>query len=174
MHESWRWLNLFDQGQCDANVRCQWNLRVNHTNYYIPRSTILPNKFFPRKKFFVEQFHRRLRNWCWHSEMARFAPLTSAANTPGFSRTSRRCLRRSVVCMAGSMYTMFDVNGDILFGSPTFAMPLFRNEKKRERMKKIVWILLAPKIELKRLITHFLDGLWWFMKCLHISKYVSN
>lgn len=56
--------------------------------------------------------------------MAKFAPLTSAAKTPGFSRTRRRCLRLSVVCTAGSMYTMLDVNGDILFGSPTFAMPL--------------------------------------------------
>lgn len=56
--------------------------------------------------------------------MAKLAPLTSAAKTPGFSRTSRRCLRRSVVWMAGSMYIMPVVNGDMLFGSPTFAMPL--------------------------------------------------
>lgn len=125
-------------------------LQKSYTKSYVPRSTILPNRFFPRKKFFVEQFHRRLRNWCWHSEMARFAPLTSAANTPGFSRTSRRCLRRSVVCIAGSMYTMFDVSGDILFGSPTFAMPLFWDKIKKNTIEN------APKIKLKRLITHFL------------------
>lgn len=68
--------------------------------------------------------------------MARFAPLTNAANTPGFSRTSRRCLRRNVVCIAGSMYTMLDVNGDILFGSPTFAMPLLNKETEEQNNKK--------------------------------------
>lgn len=102
-----------------------FELWIKFKRNYIPRSTILPNRFLPRKKFFVEQFHLRFRNWCWHSEMASFAPLTSAWRTPGFSRTNRRCLRRNVVCMAGSMYTTLDVNGEILFGSPTFAMPLF-------------------------------------------------
>lgn len=82
--------------------------------------------------------------------MARLAPLTRAANTPGFSRTNRRCLRRSVVCMAGSMYTMLDVNGDILLGSPTFAMPLFDSKKKkREKIYETAWIGL--KIIVKRL-----------------------
>lgn len=97
----------------------------------LPRSTIFPNKFLPRKKFRVEQFHRRFRNWCWHSLMAIFALLTSAANTPGFSRTSRRCFRRSVVCTAGSMYMMPDVSGEMLFGSPTFAMPLETREREK-------------------------------------------
>lgn len=112
----------------DRNMEL-WNrkcyIRWKNFNWkYLPRSTILPNRFLPRKKFFVEQFHLRFRNWCWHSEMARLAPLTSAARTPGFSRTSRRCFRRSVEWMAGSKNATLAVNGDILFGSPTFAMPL--------------------------------------------------
>lgn len=101
----------------------KWNRKYS-TAQHSPRSTIFPNRFLPRRKFRVEQFHRRLRNWCWHSEMAILAPLTNAAKTPGFSRTKRRCFRRSVVCTAGSMYMMPDVSGDILFGSPTFAIPL--------------------------------------------------
>lgn len=96
--------------------------------FYLPRSTILPKRFFPRKKFLVEQFHRRFRNWCWHSEIAKLAPLTRAAKTPGFSRTNRRCFLRNVECMAGSIYIMPDVNGDILFGSPTLAIPLQTEE----------------------------------------------
>lgn len=102
----------------------------------LPRSTIFPNKFFPRKKFRVEQFHRRFRNWCWHSLIAILALLTSAANTPGFSLTKRRCFRRNVVWTAGSIYMIPDVNGDILFGSPTFAMPLVIRKKQKRKKKR--------------------------------------
>lgn len=70
---------------------------------YSPRSTILPKRFLPRRKLRVEQFHRRLRNWCWHSVMAIFAPFAIAASTPGFSRASRRCFRLSVAWIAGSI-----------------------------------------------------------------------
>lgn len=98
--------------------------RIEIRNFNSPLSTIFPKRFFPRRKFLVEQFHRRFRNWCWHSEMARLAPLTRADRTPGFSRTNLRCFRRSVVWMAGSMYMMPDVSGEMLFGSPTLAMPL--------------------------------------------------
>lgn len=89
-----------------------------------PRSTILPKRFLPRRKLRVEQFHRRFRNWCWHSVMAMLAPFAIAASTPGFSRASRRCFRLSVAWMAGSMYTWTGVTGEMLFGSPAFAIPL--------------------------------------------------
>ena len=93
---------------------------------YSPRSTILPKRFLPHRKFLVEQFHRRFRNWCWHSMMAIFAPFAIAARTPGFSRASRRCFLRSVAWMAGSIYTWTGVTGEILLGSPAFAIPLER------------------------------------------------
>ncbi|KAI9586114.1 hypothetical protein GQX74_001961 [Glossina fuscipes] len=54
----------------------------------------------------------------------KFAPLTNAPSTPGLSRTKRLCLRRKVLCIAGSIYIILELMGDILFGSPTFAMPL--------------------------------------------------
>ena len=91
---------------------------------YLPRSTIFPNRFLPRRKLRVEQFQRRFLNWCWHSLMAKLAPLTRAPNTPGLSRTKRRCFLLSVVCMAGSTYIIPELMGEILFGSPTLAMPL--------------------------------------------------
>lgn len=154
----WWWWWFYD-------VNEQTFYKILNTCSYIPRSTILPNRFLPRKKFFVEQFHLRFRNWCWHSEIARFAPLTNAANTPGFSRTKRRCLRRSVVCMAGSMYTMLDVNGDILFGSPTFAMPLFFSEiyqKFREKMvinNLFIYLFEDLRLSILNSRSHFK----WFM-----------
>lgn len=98
-----------------------------------PLSTIFPNKFLPNKKFLVEQFHRRFRNWCWHSDIAKFAPLTSADKTPGFSRTRRRCFRRNVLCIAGSIYIIPDVSGEILLGSPTFAIPLKIENRQKNR-----------------------------------------
>lgn len=123
----------------------------------LPLSTIFPNKFLPRRKFRVEQFHRRFRNWCWHSLMAMFALLTSAANTPGFSRTSRLCFRRSVVCTAGSMYMMPDVSGEMLFGSPTFAMPLETREMKESVLNsagEIFLPLFGLWVQTSRSIAH--------------------
>ena len=39
------------------------------------------------------QFHRLLRNWCWHSPAAATDALTTAAITPLFRSTKRCCLR---------------------------------------------------------------------------------
>lgn len=112
-------------------INVQWILNGNiyiyfflGLNDYSPRSTIFPNRFLPRRKLRVEQFHRRLRNWCWHSAIAILAPLAIAASRPGFSRASLRCLRRSVAWIAGSIYIIPGVSGDMLFGSPAFAIPL--------------------------------------------------
>lgn len=91
-----------------------------------PLSTILPNRFFPRRKFLVEQFHRRLRNWCWHSAIAWFAPLATAINTPGFSLANLRCFLLKVAYTVGSMWREAGDIGKKLFGSPAFAIPLGR------------------------------------------------
>lgn len=91
---------------------------------HLPLSTILPNRFFPLKKFLVEQFHLLYLNWCWHSATAMLAPFATAASTPGFSLASRRCFLLSVACTAGSMYRTPGDNGDKLFGSPALAIPL--------------------------------------------------
>lgn len=104
-----------------------------------PRSTILPKRFLPRRKLRVEQFHRRFLNWCWHSAIAIFAPFAIAARTPGFSRASRRCFRRRVAWIAGSMYTWTGVTGEMLFGSPAFAMPL-KSSKKWVKSLRDGWI----------------------------------
>lgn len=77
-------------------------LKCKKIQFYLPRSTIFPNRFFPRKNDFVEQFHCRLRNWCWHSLMAMLIPFSSDLFTPGFSPTSRLCFRRSVLPISGS------------------------------------------------------------------------
>lgn len=91
---------------------------------HLPLSTILPNRFFPLKKFLVEQFHLLYLNWCWHSATAILAPLATAASTPGFSLASRRCFLLNVACTAGSIYSTPGDSGDKLFGSPAFAIPL--------------------------------------------------
>lgn len=119
---------------CAGIVQMWWQVQVVVTQTRLkfnddvsldsPRSTILPKRFLPRRKLRVEQFHRRFLNWCWHSEMAMLAPFAIAASTPGFSRASRRCFRRSVAWIAGSIYTCTGVTGEMLFGSPAFAMPL--------------------------------------------------
>jgi hypothetical protein len=93
-------------------------------NINLPLSTIFPKRFLPRRKFFVEQFHRLFRNWNWHSWMAWLAPLATATKTPGFSRTRRRCFRRRMRWTAGSMYRAPGVWGSKLLGSPALAIPL--------------------------------------------------
>lgn len=99
---------------------------VNVCLGHLPLSTILPNRFFPLRKFFVEQFHRRLRNWNWHSKMAWLAPLLTATSTPGFSLASRRCLRRRLAYTVGSMVdSMPGLIGRRLLGSPAFAIFLW-------------------------------------------------
>lgn len=103
--------------------------------FYSPRSTILPKRFFPRRKLRVEQFHRRFLNWCWHSAIAMFAPFAIAARTPGFSRASLLCFRLRVAWIAGSIYTWTGVTGEILFGSPAFAMPL-----QIKRNESTLWV----------------------------------
>lgn len=110
----------------------------------LPLSTIFPNRFLPLRKLRVEQFHRRFRNWCWHSLIAKLAPLTRAPKTPGLSRTKRRCFLLKVVCMAGSTYIMPELMGEILFGSPTLAMPLEIKIKRvfRYLINVLVWLYL--------------------------------
>lgn len=97
---------------------------------HLPLSTILPNRFFPLKKFLVEQFHLLYLNWCWHSATAMLAPFATAASTPGFSLASRRCFLLNVACTAGSIYSTPGDNGDRLFGSPAFAIPLLNKDSK--------------------------------------------
>lgn len=102
----------------------------------LPRSTIFPKRLRPRWKSLVGQFQRRFLNWCLHSEMACLAPLATATTTPGWSRTSRRCLRLSVACTSGSKYE-FVIEFSLmefetrLLGSPARAIPLFQRENKR-------------------------------------------
>lgn len=98
---------------------------------YLPLSTIFPNKFFPLRKFLVEQFHRRSLNWYWHSEMAWLAPFATAANTPRFSRANRLCFLRRVWWTDGSMDSIPGDIGNRLFGSPAFAIPLEAKKKKK-------------------------------------------
>lgn len=104
---------------------------VHYRNLLIclPLSTILPNKFFPLRKFLVEQFHLLCLNWCWHSATAMLAPLATADRTPGFSLASLRCFRLNVAWTAGSMYKTPGDKGAKLFGSPAFAMPLSKQKK---------------------------------------------
>lgn len=66
------------------------------------------------------------------------APRTNADSTPGCSRTNRRCFRRSVEWIAGSMYmTAFEFKGAMLLGSPTFAMPLWVKEENKREVRKV-------------------------------------
>lgn len=110
---------------------------VNAQLGHLPLSTILPNRFFPLRKFLVEQFHRRLRNWNWHSRMAWLAPLLTATSTPGFSRASRRCLRRRLAYTVGSMVdSMPGLIGSRLFGSPAFAIFLWTERGLQLRHKR--------------------------------------
>jgi hypothetical protein len=59
------------------------------------------------------------------------APFEIAARIPGFSLANLRCFRLKVVCMAGSTNKCEGVTGDILFGSPAFAIPLNHPEMRK-------------------------------------------
>lgn len=98
--------------------------KITNRLRYLPLSTILPNKFLPRIKFLVEQFHLWFRNWYWHSYIAKFAPLAIADSNPTFSRTKRLCFLLSVLCTEESIKATPGDIGDKLLGSPAFAMPL--------------------------------------------------
>lgn len=81
--------------------------------------------------------------------MAIFAPFAIAAKTPGFSRANRRCFRRKVDWNAGSMYMCVGVIiGEMLFGSPAFAMPLDRRENVQGIIKTVKQRL--PFINIKK------------------------
>lgn len=105
---------------------------------YSPRSTIFPNRFFPRKKFFVVQFHLRFLNWYWHSCIAWLAPFAMAWSTPGFSLTNFCCFFLKVLWIDVPYMGMPGAKGDKLFGSPAFAMPLLTNAKKKNIINKHV------------------------------------
>lgn len=113
----------------------------------LPLSTIFPNKFFPLKKFLVEQFHLLYLNWCWHSATAMLAPLATAASTPGFSRANLRCLRLRVACTAGSIYSTPGDSGDKLFGSPAFAIPLWTTTRILLKSKEKRWTKFCHRCE---------------------------
>lgn len=91
---------------------------------HLPLSTIFPNKFFPLKKFLVEQFHLWFLNWYWHSWIAWLAPLAIADSNPGFSRTKRLCFLLKVLWTDESINATPGDIGDRLFGSPALAIPL--------------------------------------------------
>lgn len=124
-------LSYYDQCFCDQPESGM--IYISHTHNKsvtsLPLSTIFPNKFFPLKKFLVEQFHLLNLNWCWHSATAMLAPFATAANTPGFSLASLLCFRLNVACTAGSIYKTPGDIGERLFGSPALAMPLQKKIK---------------------------------------------
>lgn len=103
----------------------------------LPRSTIFPNRFLLVKKFLVEQFQRRLRNWCWHSCNAIFTPRLIACNTPGFSRIKRLCLLRNNINDDESINIRPGVVGAKLLGSPALAIPLRQREGKMRYIRPL-------------------------------------
>lgn len=131
---------------------------------FLPLSTIFPKRFFPLKKFFVEQFHQRLRNWYWHSCIAKFAPFLMASSTPVFSLANLLCFRLRVPCTEGSMKRTPGDTGDRLLGSPAFAMPLKRqycNFKKLKDKTENYWWLFEENLWTGEMRTSNIDITGW-------------